>query len=166
MNGHCGGDEAQAPCRGEALRAKPCGSAVEETALKANIGPMIRLALALILFATSALAQVTVEARSISPTGVTVTLTAEAPIKLMLTDATLVDGHGNALALNGQPRGVKGRTPAGCTEGTVIEGRHIVVLPFAVASPGPYALSMEFETPDPSQVFGCRAFGVSLDRMQ
>jgi hypothetical protein len=88
------------------------------------------------------------------------------PIKLMLTDATLIDGRGNAVALNGQPRGIKGRTPTGCAEGTTIEGRQIVVLPFAVESPGPYALSMEFETPDPSQVFGCRAFGVSLDGVQ
>jgi hypothetical protein len=95
-----------------------------------------------------------------------VTLIAETPIQLMMTNATLVDGHRNALALNGQPRGVKGPTPTGCAEGTVIDGRQIVVLPSKVESPGPYALTIELETPDSSQAFGCRPFAVSLEGVE
>src|ERR1051325_11483371 len=97
---------------------------------------MVRLLiLALILASGPALAHITAEPRSVSSTGVTVTLIAEKPTQLLLTDATLVNGEGIAMQMTSQARGVETRipeTPSGCDQGTVVQGRHTLFLPFKV----------------------------------
>jgi hypothetical protein len=113
-----------------------------------------------------AFAQLHVQPRSASPAAVTITLTATENIQVTMIGATLVDGAGRSYDESGWPRGITAGIQSSCKiNSNLTAGSSLIVsIPFnAQGSIPPYALTMKFETPDRSQMFGCRAFTVSLE---
>ncbi len=124
---------------------------------------------ALLILATPALAQIQAQPRSVSPSAATVTLTATQDIQVTLVWATLIDGQGRSYDLTGLARGITTGTRSSCKVNSSLPAGvpQIVSIPFsAQGSTRPYGLTMEFEIPDRSQMFGCRTFTVSLERLQ
>jgi hypothetical protein len=127
------------------------------------------LFIGLLFVTTPALAQLQAQPRSVSPTAATVTLTATQDIQVTLIAAALIDGQGRSYDLSGMPRGITAGPRSSCKVNSNLSAgtSQIVSVPFnAQGSSPPYALTMEFETPDRSQMFGCRAFTVSLDGLR
>jgi hypothetical protein len=122
-----------------------------------------------LFMAAPALAQIQAQPRSVSSTAATVTLTATENIQVSMIGATLIDGTGRSYERSGQPRGITFGIQSSCRHNSnLTAGSSLIVsIPFkAEGSSPPYALTMEFETPDRSQMFGCRAFTVSLDGLR
>jgi hypothetical protein len=127
------------------------------------------IAVALLFMATPALAQIQAQPRSVSPTAVTITLTATENIQVTMIGATLIDGAGRSYEQSGWARGISAGIQSSCKiNSNLIAGSSLIVsIPFnAQGSSAPYALTMQFETPDRSQMFGCRGFTVSLDGLR
>jgi hypothetical protein len=123
----------------------------------------------LLLVPSVAFAQLQVQPRSVSPTAVTVTLTATENIQITMIGATLIDGTGRSYERSDQPRGITVGIQSSCKHNSSLTaGSSVIVsIPFnAQGSSPPYALTMQFETPDRAQMFGCRAFTLSLDGLR
>jgi hypothetical protein len=122
------------------------------------------LVLVIAFLASPALAQVQASTATILPSGVVrLTLTSSGPA--LLTAATLVDSQGQTFRLSGIPVGVKADIPGACKIGAPVNGTAVIPFNAAHGSP-PYSLTIAFETPDSSQMFGCRSFSLSIDDLR
>jgi hypothetical protein len=136
---------------------------------------MLRFALALLLFPSTAMAQATA---TLSPTGITrtgdqvrvgLTLSTQTDQTLLLTRATLIDNSGRATEMSGDPIGIHADVRGSCVLGTLIlaNSPQRVTIPFrASTSEPPFKVKVELETPDPSPGSGCRTIELSADGLQ
>lgn len=123
----------------------------------------------LLLVPSVALAQLQAQPRSVSPTAVTITLTATENIQVTMIGATLIDGAGRSYNMAGWAQGISSGIQSSCKiNSNLTAGSSVIVsMPFnAQGSSPPYALTMQFETPDQAQMFGCRGFTVSVDGLR
>jgi hypothetical protein len=121
------------------------------------------LALLIACFVSPALAQVQASNATILPTGmVRLTLASSGPV--LLTAASLIDSQGQTFQLSGTPQGVRADIQGACQLGTALNGTAFI--PFNARGTPPYTLTITFETPDNSQLFGCRSFSVSVDGLR
>jgi hypothetical protein len=111
---------------------------------------MRALFLALLLLVPSvAFAQLQAQPRTVSPTAVTITLTATENIQVTMIGATLIDGAGRSYDMSGWPRGISAGIQSSCKiNSNLTAGSSLIVsIPFnAQGSSPPYALTMQFET--------------------
>jgi hypothetical protein len=122
-----------------------------------------------LLMSGTTLAQLQARPRSVSATAVTITLIATQDIGVTLISAALIDGAGRAYDLAGPPRGINAGPQGSCRVNSSLSagGSYIISIPFrAQGSSPPYALTLQFETPDRSMLLGCRGFTVSLDGLR
>jgi hypothetical protein len=119
----------------------------------------------------------TVEPRSINVFGdtlsVSITLenTTTGDYQLLLISASVMDDKGHTFELSGEPRGIHADVRDSCAAvGSIISAgaRQVISIPFKApqgtsVADGTFALALELQTPDRSQMFGCRTFAVSLD---
>jgi hypothetical protein len=118
-----------------------------------------------------------VEPRSITVSGdtlsVSITLenTTTGDYQLLLISASVMDNKGHTFELSGEPRGIHADVRDSCAAvGSIISAgaRQVISIPFKAPQgtsvvDGTFALAFELQTPDRSQMFGCRTFAVSLD---
>jgi hypothetical protein len=91
--------------------------------------------------------------------------------QLLLIAASVMDDKGHTFELSGEPRGIHADVRDSCAAvGSIISAgaRQVISIPFKApqgtsVADGTFALALELQTPDRSQMFGCRTFAVSLD---
>ncbi|HTV28136.1 MAG TPA: hypothetical protein VMF32_10165 [Xanthobacteraceae bacterium] len=94
---------------------------------------------------------------------VTMALISRQDAKLILTSASLTDHAGRSFALS-QAVGIDFAIRDACKIGMVFTAntRTTIILRFEGQGSPPFDLSAQFQTPDRSEMFGCRTFGLSL----
>lgn len=100
-------------------------------------------------------------------TRATVALSFSQSMQVTIVDATLLDGRGQSFPRSDWPSDFGG-IPSSCKVGeTVAAGStHLVSIPFKGNGVAPYTMSIHFETPDPSVMFGCRKFSIDVEGLK
>jgi hypothetical protein len=128
------------------------------------------LLVALLLFASPALAQVEAEPLSVLKFAGEVRLRLIVSVgsdrKVLITQAKLLDGQDHAYELTAEPAGIEADRRGECKTGTLVqaESPQLVALRFrAPHAEPPFKLILDVQTPDPAEETGCRTLMLTVE---
>jgi hypothetical protein len=131
---------------------------------------MRRPLVALLLFASPALAQVEAEPLSALKFADEVRLrlivSVESDRKVLITHAELLDRQDHAYELTAEPTGIEADRRDQCTLGTLVQAESPQLVSMRFRAPHaqpPFKLILEVQTPDPAEESGCRTLTLTVE---
>ena len=131
---------------------------------------MRRPLVALLLFASPALAQVEAEPLSVLKFADEVRLrlivSVESDRKVLITHAELFDRQNHAYELRAEPTGIEADRRDQCTVGTLVQAESPQLVSMRFRAPHaqpPFKLTLEVQTPDPAEESGCRTLTLTVE---